>query len=114
MTALRLSALRSDDTLGFLAALGVVELLSASGIGSVKLGWNDGIGGYAVLHLDIDSVDDLAEVLVGIAQGLRDTERLTPATDAEMVPRAQTVADRRAAVEKIALDPLKMTPLPSS
>lgn len=108
MNVLRLDALRSDDTLGFLASLGVVELLSASGLGPVKLGW-EGIGGCAVLDVEIDSVDHLAEVLVGVAHGLKNSERLTPATDPEMVPRAQSTAARRAAVEKVALDPLKMS-----
>lgn len=106
MTALRLVALRSDDTLGFLAALGVVELLRASGDGSVKLGW-EGISGCAVLEVNLDSVEQLADELLGIARGLRDTGRLTPATDPQLVPRALSTADRRAA-DKVALDPLKM------
>lgn len=108
MTALRLVALRSDDTLGFLAALGVVELLRASGNGSVKLGW-EGIGGCAVLDVELDSIEELAQELLGIARGLRDTGRLTPATDPQLVPRALSTADRRAAIEKGPLDPLKMT-----
>lgn len=108
MTELRLAALRSDDTLGFLAALGVVELLRASGNESVKLGW-EGIGGCAVLDVAHRSVGELAEGLVKIALELRAYQRLTPAVDPEMVPRASTAADRRTAVEKMALDPLKMT-----
>lgn len=108
MTALRLVALRSDDTLGFLAALGVVELLRASGNRSVRLGW-EGIGGCAVLEVDLGSVEQLAEKLLEMAQGLRDTGRLTPATDPQLVPRALSTVDRRAAGEKMALDPLKMT-----
>jgi len=108
VTALRLVALRSDDTLGFLAALGVVELLRASGDGSVKLGW-EGISGCAVLEVNLDSVEQLADELLGIARGLRDTGRLTPATDPQMVPPPLSDADRGPMGHKVDLEPLKMT-----
>lgn len=111
MNEICLPALRSDDSLGFLAALGMMELLTnVEGLG-VALSWQ-GLGGKAVLHSDFPDAVAVAEVLRLIAVRLHDEGRLVPAHSSLIPPRTSS-ADRK--VRKVAgieekNDPMRATP----
>lgn len=94
MSDILLPALRSDDSLGFLAALGTLELLaSVEGLGA-RLGW-EGLGGGAVLEVDLPDTEAVAERLRSIALRLQAERRLVPA-DAALVQARRSEAERRA------------------
>ncbi|MEV6702806.1 hypothetical protein AB0M68_37705 [Streptomyces sp. NPDC051453] len=62
---LELPALHSNDPLGFLAALGVLELTSVALDQAVRLSWR-GLAAPAVLHTEHPlTLDELTELLVG-------------------------------------------------
>ncbi|MEX2290352.1 MAG: hypothetical protein WD794_08515 [Mycobacteriales bacterium] len=107
MTVLRLPALRSDDTLGFLAAIGTVELCSTALGWNVRLGW-ERLGGAALLDAPVGTVHDLAASLLGVAVKLNGEGRLVPGVEAGLIPKALSTLERRK--QSLALDPLKMTP----
>lgn len=111
MTDIALPALHSDDSLGFLAALGVMELLSNVEGLEVGLGWR-GLGGEAVLRSTLDDADAVADRLRDVALRMRDEGKLVPASRSLIPPRL-TPAERRA--RKAAgidekNDPLRGTP----
>lgn len=93
MTVVTLEALRSDDFLGVLAALGALDLLAGDGV-AVRLGWN-GLGGSARLESELDTVDAVAARLQAIALHLREAEALVPA-DPQLIERRRSQADRKA------------------
>lgn len=99
MTGLVLPALRSDDTLGFLAALGVVELY-ASNLGvDVRLGW-DGVGGAALLHGPHHTTDGVAAALASVVETMVASGRVLPCADAGPVRPADRAARSAAAEEE--------------
>lgn len=83
MTAIRLPALRGDDALGFLAAVGVLRLCSDElGEAAAGVGWPDGPWNGAVLECGAaDSTGQLAEALFGVAESMRRDGRLLPGID---------------------------------
>ncbi|MGI8683662.1 MAG: type I-G CRISPR-associated protein, Cas3-extension family [Acidimicrobiales bacterium] len=109
-----LPALRSDDALGFLAALGVVELLSRTEQLGARLGW-EGVGGAAVLQVDVADADigAVAERFRTVAVGLRDEGRPVPC-DAGLIQARVSPAERK--VRKAAgieekNDPMRAAPV---
>jgi hypothetical protein len=111
MTTIVCPALRNDDTLGFLAAVGLLEL-STTALGlHAHLGW-DGVGGAAILHADIDDLEDLISQLHHLAENLHADDRVTPAPWADLIPPRQTRAGRDAAAleTRPPVDTMRMTP----
>ena len=98
MTRISLPALRSDDSLGYLAALGVLETLASVEGHDARLGW-DGLGGSAVLVVDLADPDAVADQLRSVALRMRAQGRLVPA-DAALVESRRTQAERRARKEE--------------
>ena len=95
MTRLPLPALRSDDTLGFLAALGVLELCTATLGLDARLGW-EGVGGAALLESPLATTGDLAGALAGVARELKKTDQLVPGdADRRLIPRRLSAAARQ-------------------
>lgn len=94
MTSVDLPALRSDDPLGFLAALGVIEtLVSVRGL-EARLGWR-GVGGGAHLVVDLADADAVANALVGVAVELHGRGHVVPA-DGSLIVRRFSPAERKA------------------
>lgn len=94
MSDIALTALHSDDSLGVLAALGILELLSTTEGIDARLGW-DGLGGAAVLRVDLPDAAAVAERLRSVALRLQADGRLVPA-DPSLTPPRWTTAERRA------------------
>lgn len=117
MTHITCSALRSDDTLGFLAALGLLELCSSVLHLDARLGW-EGLGGAAVLDVEVDDIPTLARLLHGVAAAMATEGRVTPARWAEVVPARLTKLDRDAQKAELGKetppnDPLRMPVVPT-
>lgn len=95
-TSMVLPALRSDDPVGVLAALGALEVLSRQECLDVRLGW-DALGGAAVLEVDLADVDAVAERLRHVAVGLCESGRAVPCDgDGVLIPARFTPAERSA------------------
>ncbi|MGI9016300.1 MAG: type I-G CRISPR-associated protein, Cas3-extension family [Euzebya sp.] len=110
MTAIECPALRSDDTLGFLAALGLLELCSGPlGLSGTRLSWA-GVGGQAVIEADCENVDDLAERLIGLARDMHTAGRVLPFDHAGLVDRPLSDAERALRSEMLGY-PLRLDPL---
>lgn len=111
MSEIVLPALRSDDSLGFLAALGTLELLHTVEGLEVALGW-DGLGGEALLVVDLPDAAAVAERLRSVALRLDAEGRLTPA-DASLT-LARYSRDERQALRIQGVDarndPMRATP----
>lgn len=95
MTRLVCPALRSDDTLGFLAALGLLELCSSALRLDARLGW-EGLGGAAILDVDVDDIPALADLLHALAVTMAADGRVTPAPWAQVVPARLSKLERDA------------------
>jgi hypothetical protein len=103
---LTLPALRSDDTLGFLAALGVLQLCRHSLSVETTLRW-DGLGGAAVLESSFDDVKSLADALASTATDWCQAGRLTPASG-PVIRQALSTKARAALEDAGALDPMRL------
>lgn len=104
-------ALRSDDALGFLAALGVLELSTSIGLGA-RLGW-EGIGEAAVVEADVTDLHELVDVLHAAARDLSSKGRVIPAPHATVLPKRLSKADREARKDTgddLGVDPLRLRP----
>lgn len=108
MRNLVLPALRADDTLGFLAALGVLELCHSALAVPVTLAWQ-GTAGSALLGVPYADLDGLAAALVGTARALQESGRLTPARDAGLIRPPLGAKERKGLEERGALDPMRMS-----
>lgn len=108
MTILPLPALRSDDTLGFLAALGVLELCTSALELDVRLGW-EGVGGAALLGGPFATTADLAQALSGVVSKMMADGRVLPCADGGPV-RPPDRAARAASEEPGKLDPAHLLP----
>jgi hypothetical protein len=96
MSTLVLPALRSDDPLGFLAALGIVEILrTEAGIreDELALGW-EGVGGAALIEVPYAGVSELVDAVYAAASRMRAEGRLVPARSPEMIPRVLSDQER--------------------
>lgn len=111
MTVLACPALRSDDTLGFLAALGVLELCSSTLDGRVRLGW-EGLGGAALVDVPFETVEDLAAHLSSVALRMFSADRVLPCAQPGPIRKPDPVAERKArkeAGEATKLDPASLS-----
>lgn len=104
---LELTALRGDDTLGFLAALGLQELCSTALARPASLGW-DAVTLHARLDVPYDTTDTLAAALAGLAGSWIEEGRLTPTDDLQLIRPPLTTRVRKAMDEAGALDPMRM------
>ncbi|HLG67311.1 MAG TPA: hypothetical protein VKV36_05495 [Acidimicrobiales bacterium] len=93
MTTVTLEALRSDDYLGFLAAMGAFELLTGNGL-DARLGW-DGLGGPALLDTQLADVDAVAGRLQDVAVKIRAAGALVPASP-QLIDQRRSQAERKA------------------
>lgn len=110
MTCLRCTALRSDDTLGFLAALGVVELCSSSLDGEVLLAWEN-VGGAALLEVPLADTQALATHLYILAKQMEERGQALPCADQGPIRPAASQAERaRRQQREDPLDPAKLGP----
>ncbi|MGH9102546.1 MAG: type I-G CRISPR-associated protein, Cas3-extension family, partial [Acidimicrobiales bacterium] len=94
MTLIPLDALRSDDALGVLAALGTLELLTQAGGLEARLGW-DGLGGAALLETDLSDGTSVALRLREVAERIRQAGGLVPASPS-LVDRRRSQVEHRA------------------
>lgn len=109
MTRLELSAIRANDSLGFLAALGLLALCE-DGLGaSARLGW-EGPDGCAILQAPFADTDELAAALGDLAAAWRLAGRLAPGTDPTLISAPLGAKERKALEDAGALDPMKMQP----
>ena len=114
MSELTLPALRSDDPLGFLAALGILEVLRSE-IGApeddLALGWED-VGGAAVLSAPFGNLGDLVDALHSAAVRMREEDRPVAARAGDLVPRPLSAKERAdlgaASGTKLPFDPVRM------
>lgn len=95
MTRLVCPALRSDDTLGFLAALGLLELCGSALHLDARLSW-EGLGGAALLDVEVDDIAALADRLHALAVTMAEEGRVTPAPWAQLVPARLSKLERDA------------------
>jgi len=95
VTSFSCPALRSDDTLGFLAALGLLELCTSALHLDARLGW-EGLAGAAVLDVDVEDIDDLVLRLHASAVSMAADRRVTPAPWDQLVPARLSKAERDA------------------
>lgn len=115
MTVIELPALRSDDPVGFLAALGVVELCTSALAMSPRLSWA-GLGGHAVLDCGVSHAGELADRLAGVALRWRESGCLVPPEDPEFISPPLSTAQRRERRVTLVglgaepLDPMRMSP----
>lgn len=108
MTArLELPALRADDSLGVLAALGLLELCVSGLRLPARLGWT-GPTGVAVLSVPFADTALLADALTEYAAELSRTGRLTPADDADLITPPLGAKVRKQLEDAGALDPMKV------
>lgn len=84
MNDIHLRALRGDDALGFLAALGTLRLCADDlGDRDARLGWPDGPWNAATLRTRLAaSVDELAARLMEVVEETKSAGRLLPGVDA--------------------------------
>ncbi len=111
MHVLELPALHSDDPLGFMASIGLVEAC-ATGLGvDIRLAWG-GLGGSARIESEFPSVDDLVDALHGLAQHLAGERRVAPPSDPSLITPRLSDAERRARIAergyKPPNDPMRM------
>lgn len=107
MTRLVLAALRADDSLGLLAALGLLALCEDGLSVPARLGW-DGPDGRAVLDAPFADPQELATALGDLAAEWQAEERVTPATDPSLITAPLGAKARKALEDAGALDPMKM------
>lgn len=122
MTTLELPALRSDDPLGFLAALGILEVLRSE-VGApdddLALAW-EGVGGPAKLTSPFDTLGDLASALHAAAMQIMSEGRVLAAAPLDFPPErlpktardalkatARSAARGRGRPQNVPLDPLQ-------
>ena len=112
---LRLPALRSDDPLGVLAALGIVELCrSELGVPEEELGlaW-EGIGRPAQLLAPFESAEALVQALYAAAQTMAAEDRLVPVPVPNFIPPGLSDAERKQLKDEKGreppFDPLRVT-----
>jgi hypothetical protein len=112
MTQVACPALRSDDTLGFLAALGVLEVVTSMCGMRACLGW-EGVGGAALVHVDLADRDALVSALHGAARAMASRGQVIPAPDEGLVPAPLSDQERkvrREAGQHVEYDPMRLLP----
>lgn len=107
MTTLELPALRANDSLGMLAALGLLELCQSGLRVEAALGWS-GPDGAALLSAPFGDVAELAEAIAAFAAQVHQSDRLTPAEDPALITPPLGTKARKQLEDAGALDPMKM------
>jgi hypothetical protein len=114
MAVIELPALRSDDPLGFLASLGLVEVCTTCLGIDARLGW-DGVGGPARFESDLESVRELASAVSRLVDDWARAERVVPPPDPGFIRRRLSEEERRASVTMLGTkppnDPMRMSRL---
>lgn len=112
MTTIRCPALRSDDTLGFLTALGLLELCTSTlPTAAPRLGW-EGVGGAALLDVPIATMEELTHHLHAVATELAASDRVLPCANPGPVRKPDSGAERRGrreSGEAVKLDPASLS-----
>lgn len=107
MDCLELPALRANDSLGMLAALGLLEVCT-NGLGvEARLGWS-GPDGVAVVSADFADLAELADTLAAYATGLSQAGRLTPADDPSLIMPRLSNRQREQLEDPGRPDPMRM------
>ncbi len=109
MSCLSLDALRSDHPLGFLAALGVLEILRSEGEYSedeLALGW-EGIGAPALLESPFKSIDQLVEFIHETAKRVKERGGVLVGAPPEL-PLERRLKEKGIS-DKKSIDPLRDT-----
>ncbi len=86
-------ALRGDDPLGFLAALGLVALAEQGELPSLRLAWEGRHAPNAVIDGDFDSLDSLGEALEKTFRSLRERGELAPGFGTDFPPQQTGTTD---------------------
>lgn len=107
MTRLVLPALRANDSLAFLAVLGLVALCEDGLRVPVRLGW-EASDGSAVLDAPFQDVSELVTAIDDLAAAWRTDARLTPGLDPALISAPLDGQARKALEDAGALDPMKM------
>ncbi len=84
-----LPALRGDDALGFLAAIGLVALSEQGEIPPIRLAWTTGAAPVALIEGDVASIEELSEALSGVLGRLEQRGAVLPGVDAEFPRRKE-------------------------
>lgn len=108
MGRLELPALRANDSLGVLAALGLLELCTSGLKVGARLGWS-GPAGTAVVQAPFAGLAELAAALADYAGELSRSDRLTPAEDRALITPPLGAKARKQLEDAGALDPMKLT-----
>jgi hypothetical protein len=112
MTPLALPALRSDDPLGFLAAIGLVEVCTSCLGMPVKLSW-EGLGGQAILTGEEGlTLEELAGLLAAEAGHWLLAGRLAPPDEPHFIAAPLSDIERKARREggqTVTLDPMRLS-----
>lgn len=90
---LSVPALRGDDPLGFLAALGLVALAEQGELPSLRLAWEGRYSPSAAVDGDFDSLDSLGEALEKAFQSLRERGELAPGFGTDFPPQQTGTTD---------------------
>lgn len=107
MARLELPALRANDSLGVLAALGLLELCRSGLKVDARLAWS-GPDGAAVMNVPFAGIPEFADVLASYAIELGRTGRLTPAMDPGLITPPLGTKARQKLEDAGALDPMKL------
>lgn len=107
MTRVELPALRANDSLGFLAALGLLAVCEDGLEVRARLGWA-GPDGAAVLDGPFADTGELAAALGDLTTTWHAQERPTPGTDPSLIRAPLGTKARRELGDAGALDPMKM------
>lgn len=111
MPIIELPALRSDDALGFLAGLGLVEVCT-TGLGlDVRLGW-DGLGGAGLLVSEFLDTRELATAAHGLVSTWRAESRVAVPSNPTFIRPRLSDAERKERIRELGAkppnDPMRM------
>lgn len=82
-----LPALRGDDALGFLAAVGLVSLSEQGEIPPLRLAWTTSAAPVAFVEGDMDSIEELSDALGGVLGRLEERGAVLPGVNADFPSR---------------------------
>jgi hypothetical protein len=80
---IELPALRGDDALGFLAAIGLTSLSEQDEIPALRLAWKTGAAPVAQVEGDVGSIEELSDALGGVLERLEERGAVLPGVDAD-------------------------------
>lgn len=111
--AIEVAALRSDDPLGFLASLGLVEVTTTAIGECIRLGWDE-LGGPATIEAPVADIGELVSVIHDAVRGWYADGRVVPAADNRLIRRRLSSDERQALIQTLGSkppnDPMRMPP----